>query len=114
MENRPIPVSVANEMIAEYTAWLRQQGIDPEKQSQSISFTGKELMSWLSGVMPVADELRICLGVYPKTDPNAGRITVILWPYKDGQPATQPVTDGKDTPPPPPPVDPYNQGSLNP
>src|SRR5262245_58127427 len=115
MENRPIPPEVANDMIAEYINFLKQQGIDPEKQTQSISFTGKELTTWLSQVMPFADELRICLGVYPKADPNAGRITVILWPYKDGKPATQePIIEGKDAPPPPSPIPPYNAGGLNP
>ncbi|MGZ8549053.1 MAG: hypothetical protein ACXWV2_00265 [Chitinophagaceae bacterium] len=114
MENCPIPVDVANKMIEEYLNYLKQLGVDPNKQSQSVSFTGKELMAWMSQTMPFADELRVFLGVYPKGEPNAGRITVILWPYKDGKPAAQAYSEGKDAPPPPPPIPPYNNGGLNP
>lgn len=112
MENCPIPVSEANKMIEEYLNYLRQLGVDPNKQSQSVSFTGKELMAWMTQTMPLADELRVCLGVYPKDDPKAGRITVILWPYKNGQPATRPVTEGKDGSDEQ--IPPYNNGQLNP
>ena len=115
MKNHPIPVSEANAMIGEYLNYLKQHGIDPEKQTQSISFTGVELMSWLRSNMHDPDELRICLGVYPAGHENAGRITAILWPYKDGKPATQAaLVEGKDDPPPPPPTEPYNAGGLNP
>ncbi len=61
-----------------------------------VSFTGNELMDWLNQTMPYADELRVCFGTYPAGDPNAGRVTVILWPYKNGEPANKPVTEGKD------------------
>lgn len=115
MENRPIPVSDANIMIQEFINYMTKLGVDPSQQTQSVSFTGKELMAWLNQTMPNADELKICLGVYPTGDPNAGRITVILWPYKDGQPVPLSVSEGKDgPPPPPPPAPPYNQGSLQP
>ncbi len=112
MQNQPIPVSTANTMLQDYLNYLKKLGVDPSTQSQSISFTGKELMLWLNGIMPRADELRICLGVYPPDHVNAGRITAILWPYKDGQPVKEPVLEGKDddtkeTPP-------YNSGTLNP
>lgn len=113
MSNRPIPVSTANIMIQEYINFLKEQGIDPDKQSQSVSFDGTELMAWLNNVMPLADELKICLGVYPKLDANAGRITVILWPYNAGLPALQLVSEGKDGNPPEP-IPPYNAGTLNP
>jgi hypothetical protein len=113
MENRPISVDVATAMMTEYVNYLKQHGIDPDKQTQSVSFAGKELMDWLAQTMPFADELRICLGVYPKGEPAAGRITAILWPYKNGQPATQAFSEGKDGNPPPP-IPPYNQGGLQP
>ena len=112
MENCPIPVDVANKMIEEYINYLKQLGIDPDRQSQSVSFTGKELMAWMTQTMPFADELRVCLGVYPKGESNAGRITVILWPYKNGQPATRPLSEGKDGTDEK--VPPYNNGGLNP
>jgi hypothetical protein len=112
MENRPIPVSEANAMIQEYIKYELQHNIDPTKQTQSVSFKGAELMKWLSESMPHADELRVCFGSYPAGTDNAGRVTVILWPYKNGEPANQPVTEGKDggggkMPP-------YNQGGLQP
>ena len=112
----PIPVSIANTMIEDYIRSTEPGTEDLSKKTWSVSFTGKELMDWLIEKMPFADELRICFGKYPKEDPNAGRTTVILWPYKDGQPATQPfVAEGKDGPaPPPPPTDPYNNGQLQP
>jgi len=112
MENRPIPVNVANVMKEDYVIYLKKHGVDPFKQSQSVSFAGKELMAWMAQTMPYADELRVYLGVYPPTDPNAGRITVILWPYKNGKPATQPVSEGKDGDSTP--IPPYNQGGLEP
>lgn len=115
MKNHPIPAKEATLMIEEYCRFLTQTGIKPEKQTQSVSFTAPELMSWLGKTMPAADELRIFFGVYPAGHVNAGRITTILWPYKDGKPTTQPVQiEGKDDPPPPPPTDPYNAGGLNP
>lgn len=55
---------------------------------------------------------RVCLGVYPKDDPNAGRITVILWPYKNGQPAEAPMAEGKSGSDGK--IPPYNNGGLNP
>ena len=115
MENGPIPVDVANAMIQEYLLYMQSKGIDMDKQTHSVSFTRDRLMDWLSKTMPDADELRVCLGAYGKDDENAGRITVILWPYKDGQPTTQPLSEGKDAPPPSdPPTPPYNNGGLNP
>ena len=110
MENRPIPVSEANVMIEQFIKYEQQQGIDPGKQTQSVSFTGNELMIWLNQTMPYADELRVCFGVYPTGDPNAGRVTVILWPYKNGEPASEPI-EGKDGGGK---IPPYNQGSLQP
>lgn len=108
----PIPVSEANLMIEEYDR-STEPTAELAKKTLSVSFTGKELMDWLTPIMSLADELRICFGKYPKEDPNAGRVTVILWPYKDGQPLTEGYAEGKDGTPPPP-TDPYNQGSLKP
>jgi hypothetical protein len=110
MENRPIPVSEANAMIEEYNKYEQQHGINPTTQTQSVSFTGPELMKWLTDTMPYADELRICFGTYVSGNPNAGRVTAILWPYKDGQPASYPI-EGKDDGDK---IPPYNQGGLNP
>ncbi len=113
MANRPIPVAQADDMIREYMKYLTQHSIDPAKQTQSISFGSYELMGWLTSVMPYADELRICEGVYPSDHLKAGRITVILWPYKDGKPAVRPDTEGKDgggTSK----IPPFNEGQGNP
>jgi hypothetical protein len=107
----PIPVSTANIMIEDFIRSTEPGIEDLSKKTWSVSFTGKELMDWLNEKMPFADELRICFGKYPKDDPNSGRVTVILWPYKDGQPITEGYSEGKDDPTPTPP---YNNGGLNP
>jgi hypothetical protein len=112
MKNGPISVELAEAMMKEYVLYMEAHHVDMNNQTNSISFTGGELIAWLSKVMPYADELRVCLGAYPKDDPNASRTTVILWPYKNGQPATQPYTEGKDGGDGK--VPPYNQGGLNP
>ena len=112
MANHPIPVEQANEMIAQYLDYMTNLGVDMQKQTQSISFTSKELLQWLSESMPFADELRVCLGVYPEGAENPGRITSILWPYKNGRPATKPKIEGKDGDDDE--IPPYNGGSLNP
>ena len=108
----PIPVSTANIMIEDYIRSTESGIEDLSKKTWSVSFTGIELMGWLTQTMPFADELKICFGKYPKEDPNGGRVTVILWPYKDGKPATQPISEGKDGDTAP--IPPYNQGQLNP
>jgi hypothetical protein len=114
----PIPVSTANIMIEDYIRSTEPGIEDLSKKTWSVSFTGKELMDWLVEKMPFADELRICFGKYPKDDPNGGRVSVILWPYKDGKPATEGYSEdysqGKDEPVPPPPIPPYNNGGLQP
>lgn len=102
MANRPIPVSDANNMIQEYLNYIKNP-VDMSKQTQSVSFTVPELKAWLDQTMPNIDEIRVCFGIYPVGHAQAGRITVILWPYKDGQP-------GKTNPPTPP----YNEGSGRP
>lgn len=95
MANRPISIAEANLMIEQYLEYMKLHGVDTSKQTHSVSFTGPELMAWLNEVMPYADELRVCEGVYPKDHPNAGRITTILWPYKDGHPAKRLDSEGK-------------------
>ena len=108
----PIPVSEANLMIEEYER-STEPTTELTKKTFTVSFTGRELMDWLTEKMALADELKIFFGKYPKEDPQAGRVTVILWPYKDGQPLTDGYSEGKDGTPPPP-TPPYNQGSLTP
>lgn len=109
---KPIPASTANDMIKAYFDYMTKLGVDMKKQTQSVTFTGSTVMTWLTEVMPRADELRVFMGVYPEGHDQAGRTTVILWPYKDGQPATKPIEgkggdDGED-------FDPYNDGQGNP
>ncbi len=112
MANQPIPVSTANAMISDYISYMTKLGVDMNHQTQSVSFDGTILMNWLGSVMPYADELRVCMGLYPAGNSQAGRTTVILWPYKNGLPATWPAT-GKDgggdqT------INPYNEGQGHP
>ena len=110
MANQPISVATANAMIQENITYMSGLGVNMSNQTQSVSFDGIILQQWLANVMPFADELRICIGVYPKGDPNAGRVTTILWPYKNGQPATEPsAAGGADVM-----IDPYNEGQGEP
>lgn len=88
MPNQPITVEKATIMMQRYVAYMTDLGVDMNHQTQSVSFNASDLQQWLDGVMPFTDEFRLCLGVYPPGDANAGRISVIVWPYKNGQPAT--------------------------
>ncbi len=111
MANGPISPNQGFAMTAAYTSYMQKLGVDMNSQTASVSFVSTDLMSWMTSVKMYADEFRICLGVYPD-GANAGRITVIVWPYKAGKPAEQPSTEGKDgsgTL-----VPPFNAGTLNP
>lgn len=122
MPNQPIPVSQATAMVKAYTSYMQTLGVDMQKQTHSVAFTLPELITWLTKMTELADEIRVCMGDYPAGDPQAGRTTVILWPYKNGQPAQYPSEENggdceegedcenggsKD-------IDPYNQGQLYP
>ena len=110
MSNQPISVAKANSMIQQNLTYMSGLGVNMSKQTESVSFDGTILQQWLAAVMPFADELRVCLGVYPPGDPSAGRITTILWPYKNGQPATQPSAgDGATVM-----IEPFNEGQHHP
>lgn len=111
MANQPIPVEQANEMIQFYMGYMKGLGVDMNKQTQSVSFTAPELLKWMADVQPYSDEFRICEAVYGPTHENAGRITTIIWPYKNGQPAALPA-EGKDGNGGP--IRPYNEGTTNP
>lgn len=107
MANQPIPIEQANEMIAAYIKYMEGLGVDMSTQTQSVSFTFAELQAWQELVEPYTDELKIYLGVY-SSGAQAGRITTILWPYKDGKPAV--TLTGID----PGGIKPYNDGNMNP
>lgn len=90
MPNQPIPVSQALGMTKTYTTYMQTLGVDMQKQTHAVGFTLPELITWLNKMTELADEIRICMGDYPAGHAQAGRTTVILWPYKNGQPATYP------------------------
>jgi hypothetical protein len=110
MANKPISVAMANAMIQQNISYMSGLGVNMANQTESVSFDGRTLQQWLTGVMPYADELRICLGVYPPGNPNAGRITTILWPYKNGQPATMPSVGAGAAAL----IEPFNEGQQHP
>jgi hypothetical protein len=114
MANRPIPVSEANQMIKLYLDYMTGLGVDMNKQTTSVSFSAPELLDWMATVKPYTDEFRIFNGVYPQGHTQAGRITSIIWPYKDDQPATKPVEEegkggGSGNP-----IPPFNDGHTRP
>jgi hypothetical protein len=119
--SKPIPVSQASAMIKTYDNYMASLGVDMKTQTQSVSFTLPELMAWLNKMTPIADEIRIFMGDYPAGNPNAGRTSLVLWPYKNGKPARTTDTSlatepGEEQDPGDPgdPADPFNEGHLNP
>jgi hypothetical protein len=108
MAGKPISVADANAMVAGYASFMHGLGINMATQTESISFTGANFSTWLGNVMPFADELRIFMGVYPLGNQHAGRTTVIIWPYKNGQPATDGSFGGGSG------IEPFNDGMGNP
>jgi hypothetical protein len=108
MANQPISVSKATQMMSEYRSYMTSLGVSINNQTQTVSFDPAILLPWLTNVQSNMDELKVCLSVYPSTDPNAGKITVALWPYKNGQPATETVK-GVVTE-----IEPFNYGTLEP
>jgi hypothetical protein len=101
MADQPIPVSDATAMINEYISYMTSLGVNMNNQTQSTSFGGTDLTTWLNTVMAYADELRIFNGRYPAGHANAGRTTVILWPYYHNAPAVD--NKGKT-------IEPLNEG----
>jgi hypothetical protein len=118
MPNRPISPDLANAMIADYLAYMTAHKIDMKDQTHCVEFSSDALLAWMGSVSSYCDQYRICMGRYPIGHEYAGRLTVIVWPYKDGKPAVKP----KDPKPPgnggddddDEPVDPFNEGTLNP
>jgi hypothetical protein len=104
-----IPVSTANAMKEAYIGYMTQHSVNMHYQTHSVSFPSSDLVKWMSELQEynLVDEFRIFAGVYAPPSPHAGRITVIIWPYKGGQPATD-MGDGGAT------IEPYNDGTLNP
>ncbi len=105
MTGQTIPISTAEEMIRDYYDYMTNLGVNMEEQTQSVSFTSKAVLDYLNNVMASTDELRVFMGSYPPDHGVAGRTTVILWPYRDGQPATD-DDDNK--------IEPFNEGHGNP
>ena len=112
MAGKSIPISTANAMVSRYVDHVQNLGVTANKKTQYVSFTLPEIMEWLQQVTPFTDELRICLGIHPDNASDPGRVTAIIWPYKSGRPASQPLAPGKggdDSG-----LDPYNDGSNGP
>lgn len=109
MANQPIPINQANAMMSLYLTYMKSLGA--ADQTQYIIFTAKELHAWLTEVLPYADEIRVCEGMNLPAHAQAGSLTVIFWPYKNGEPAILPgygnVADD-------PRIKPYNEGSTFP
>ncbi|HET6996364.1 MAG TPA: hypothetical protein VFI06_15325 [Chitinophagaceae bacterium] len=98
MAGKKIAISTANAMISNYVDYLRTLRVDAKKKTEYVSFTLQEIQAWLNEVTPSTDELRIYLGVYSADSPTPGtpgRVTTIIWPYKNGKPAQKPI-EGKD------------------
>jgi hypothetical protein len=100
-----ISISTANTQKSEYVSYMTSLGVNMNGQTQSVSFDSTTLLHWLNTAAANADEFRIFMGRYPQGHPNAGRTTVIIWPYSSGVPAVdsrgtgiQPFNDGQGLP----------------
>ncbi len=111
MANQPIPVDKATVMMQNYLAYMTGLGVDMAHQTQTVSFNAQDLRQWIDSVMQFTDEFRLCFGVYAPTDAGAGKMTVAIWPYKDGQPATSGAGKGTSVPAE---IEPFNEGQSNP
>lgn len=112
MPNRPISVALANAMIKDYIGYMTQHGINMQDQTHCVEFSSDALLGWMGKVSAQADQFRVCFGRYPDGHEHAGRLSAIVWPYKDGKPAKKTTVEGKggeeDD------IEPFNEGSLNP
>ena len=104
MAGQTISVDTAGQMLTKYTDYMTGLGVNMEEQTQSVSFSIGPLMHWLNSVSADSDEIRIFMGAYPDGEPQAGRTTVVLWPYKDGSPAESTTEE----------LPPFNDGAGNP
>lgn len=108
-----IPVTTANAMKEAYLGYMTLHQVNMQFQTHSVSFPSNDLVKWMFELqeLGLVDEFRVFAGVYAPPSPHAGRITVIIWPYKNGQPAvdtTQGNGGGGVE------IEPYNDGTLNP
>jgi hypothetical protein len=102
---QPIPIATAEEMIGLYVEYMTNLGVDMDNQTQCVVFPSEQLFNWMKTAKVHADEFKICLGVYPPEHPGAGRITTIIWPYKDGSPSLDETGMG---------IEPFNEGQREP
>lgn len=96
MAGKPIPIITANAMNKMYAEYVQQLPVAAGRKTEYVSFTFKELMAYLNEAAPYTDEIRIYLGMTAEPSPDPGRVTTIIWPYKNGRPATRPLAEGKD------------------
>lgn len=94
------------------------------KLSMKTSFNFADFQNWISKLGGFADDIKICYGIYTEEYCNkyyngdksfVGRLTVFIWPYKNGKPLTKSdyiSTNGSVAP-----ADfgePYNLGGIEP
>jgi hypothetical protein len=106
-----IPVITANAMKEAYLGYMTLHSVNMQYQTHSVSFPSIDLVKWMHELqeLNLVDEFRFFAGVYAPPSPHAGRITVIIWPYKNGEPAID-TTHGNGGVE----IEPYNDGTLNP
>jgi hypothetical protein len=105
MAGQPISISTAESMVRSYVDYMTSLGVNMEEQTQDVAFTSNSLSEWMAEAMQHANEIKIFMGVYPEDAPSAGRLTVILWPYQDGERAKD--TEGNE-------IEPFNDGQNGP
>jgi hypothetical protein len=105
MAGQPIAANAAETLMSNYAAYMTSLGVDMGEQTESVSFSLSDLVTWLNSIASQTDEIRASLGSYGDNSPDKNRLTVILWPYRAGNRAV----NGSNQE-----IDPYNEGSLKP
>ncbi len=99
-----ITVKFADSCKKEYHVYMKHLGVDTSTdQTNCVCFKTADLKAYFDkyDLFNNSDEIKFFFGVYPKHDPHPhhhakpGRLTTIIWPYKDGAPSTM-IADGKD------------------
>nr|MBC7611547.1 hypothetical protein [Pseudopedobacter sp.] len=105
----------------EYQTYMTKLGVNVKTtQTNCVSFESKALQEYFMSnkIFENSDEIKFYFGIYPADSPQGypgakpGRLTTIIWPYKNGKATIIPPVgvgygDGE-------PIDPFNLGELYP
>ncbi len=120
--NKPVDSLLAEECVTAYYTKMKnlKSGWDTVKSNPkltlSVGFNFSIFQNWLSTITGQPDEIKVRFGIYtenfiksldPQHPEKIGRLTVFLWPYKNGVPLPKSKTGGATS-------DPFNLGDMIP